>query len=178
MRIGVYYATTSGNTEVITEQIIEFLGKETVTANDIEETGFAGYDEYDILLFGAPTWDYGHLQSDWDACWSEFKSLDLTGKYVGLYGLGDQYGYPEWYLDAMGMIHDIAVENGAVILGHWVNTGYNFEKSKALTKDESHFVGLALDEESQPLETPKRIQQWCLSILEEYKHALEETCLP
>jgi len=73
--------------------------------------------------------------------------LDLTGKKVALYGLGDQVGYPEWFLDAMGYLHSKLLERGATAVGYWPTDGYEFEGSKALTEDGSQFVGLALDYE-------------------------------
>ena len=38
--------------------------------------------------------------------------------------------------------------------------GYEFEGSKALTKDKKHFIGLALDEDWQREETANRITNW------------------
>ncbi|WP_459782808.1 flavodoxin domain-containing protein, partial [Photobacterium sp. R1] len=83
------------------------------------------------------------------AVWNQLDGLTLTGKTVALFGLGDQEGYTEWYLDAMGMLHDQLLPTGAQFVGYWPNQGYNFEASKALTEDKSFFVGLALDEDSQ-----------------------------
>ena len=42
-------------------------------------------------------------------------------------GLGDQFGYPEWFVDAMGMLHDKVVKQGAEIIGKWPVEGYEFE---------------------------------------------------
>lgn len=177
MKIGVFYASTSGNTEVVTDYLINSLGEGNATRHNIEQEGFIGHELYDLVLFGAPTWDYGHLQSDWEACWEEFTEQDWQDRAIGLFGLGDQYGYPEWYLDAMGTIYEVLVAKGARVIGFWPNEGYEFVASKALTSDGKYFVGLALDEESQPLLTQERVQQWCANLLEEYVQVLEESCL-
>ena len=50
-------------------------------------------DDYDYLIFGISTWDYGELQEDWESHWEEVAELDLRNKVVALYGMGDQIGY-------------------------------------------------------------------------------------
>lgn len=168
VRIGIYYASTSGNTEVVSDYLLETFGSDLAKKYDIEEVGFEEVDQADIVIFGAPTWDYGNLQSDWEDNWQEFESLDLQGKTVALFGVGDQYGYPEWYLDAMGVIYNSLVSKGISPIGQWKVDGYEFESSRALTSDGKHFVGLAIDEESQSMLTKPRVQQWCCDVLEEY----------
>ncbi len=59
-----------------------------------------------MLILGIPTWDFGEIQEDWEAVWDQLDDLNLEGKIVALYGLGDQLGYGEWFLDALGMLHD------------------------------------------------------------------------
>lgn len=53
-----------------------------------------------------PTRDFGEIQEDWEAVWDQLDTLNLEGKIVALYGMGDQLGYGEWFLDALGMLHD------------------------------------------------------------------------
>ncbi|STE83833.1 flavodoxin II [Escherichia coli] len=52
-----------------------------------------------MLILGIPTWDFGEIQEDWEAVWDQLDDLNLEGKIVALYGLGDQLGYGEWFLD-------------------------------------------------------------------------------
>ena len=49
--------------------------------------------QYDVLILGIPTWDFGEIQEDWEAVWQQLDTLDLQGKIVALYGMGDQLGY-------------------------------------------------------------------------------------
>jgi flavodoxin II len=65
------------------------------------------------------------------------------------------------------MLHDKAVVQGAAAIGYWPNEGYEFEKSLALTEDGSHFLGLALDDESQYEQSEDRINSWCDQVLAE-----------
>jgi flavodoxin len=68
--------------------------------------------QYDVLILGIPTWDFGEIQEDWEAVWDQLDTLDLQDKIVALYGMGDQLGYGEWFLDALGMLHDKLATKG------------------------------------------------------------------
>lgn len=171
MKIGIYFASTSGTTDVVADKLVRLLGEEIAVKHDISEMEFDGIEEYELIIFGAPTWDYGHLQSDWEDTWETFESLDLSHATVAIFGLGDQLGYPEWYLDAVGIIYDQLSKKGVNLIGHWPNKGYTFEDSKALTEDKSHFVGLALDDENQDSLTDERLSTWIYSVLESFSNA-------
>jgi flavodoxin II len=54
-------------------------------------------------------------------------------------------------------------------VGYWPNQGYDFIASKALTEDNSFFVGLSLDDENQYDLTDERIASWCNQLIAEIK---------
>lgn len=161
MKIGLFYGSTTCYTEMAAEKISKRLGQELIDVYNIQETSLDKIDDYDIVILGISTWDFGELQEDWEAKWDDIDEIDLTDKVVALFGLGDQIGYTEWFQDALGMLHDKAVIQGAIIIGQWPNEGYEFEKSQALNEDGTLFYGLALDDESQYELTDQRIEQWC-----------------
>lgn len=72
-----------------------------------------------MLILGIPTRDFGEIQEDWEAVWDQLDDLNLEGKIVALYGLGDQLGYGEWFLDALGMLHDKLSTKGVKFVGYW-----------------------------------------------------------
>ena len=162
--IGLFYASTTGNTEEVAQQI-HALEPELFRLHDIAAEGVDAMQYYNAFVIGIPTWDFGELQEDWDEHWPAFSSQDFQGKRVALFGLGDQLGYGEWFLDAMGMVHDQVIAAGGRVVVPWSVEGYDFDASKALTKDGCHFVGLALDEDSQRSETEPRLQQWLPQVL-------------
>lgn len=168
MKIGLFYGSTTCYTEIAAEKIQEILGDELISLHNIKDEPLADCLDYDFLIFGISTWDYGELQEDWEASWSAISALDLTDKVIALYGMGDQVGYSEWFQDALGMLHQQVIAQGAHVIGYWPNQGYEFVASKALNEDQSHFVGLALDEDSQYELSEQRIEQWCEQILVEY----------
>lgn len=167
MKTGIYFGTTSGNTEEVAQAIERCLGSANARLHDIATAGFRHADAYDLLIFGLPTWDCGHLQTDWEERWPELDGVDFSGRKVALFGLGDQYGYADTYLDAMGMLHAHLLARGATLLGEWPTHGYTFASTQALSLDASHFVGLALDEESQGHLTEQRVAQWCRLLVEQ-----------
>lgn len=168
MKIGLFYGSTTCFTEMTAEKMQEFLGHESVDLHNIKETKLSQLKDYDLLILGISTWDYGELQEDWEEIWDELEPLDLSDQVVALFGQGDQEGYTDWFVDAMGLLHDKIVPLGAQIVGYWPNQGYEFAASKALTPDQSHFVGLALDDESQFDLSEQRISKWLSQVVEEY----------
>lgn len=166
--IGLFYGTSTCYTEMAGEKIRRVIGEDRVDFFNIADTPIIQTQFYDYLIFGIPTWDYGELQEHWEEIWDEMDELDFTGKKIAIYGMGDQIGYPEWFLDAMGYLHSKLVHRGATPVGYWPRTDYEFEASKALTPDGNYFVGLALDDENEFQLSDARIQQWCAQILQEF----------
>ncbi len=168
LKIALFFGSTTGNTEDVAEQIQARLKPHQVELLDVAEQPLSQAAVYDYLIMGIPTWDFGEVQAEWEDVWEELDQLDLTGKTAALYGLGDQIGYGEWFLDAMGLLHDKLVAQGARMVGYWPTEGYQFEASKALTEDGTQFVGLALDEDSQHELTEERLERWCHQVLAEF----------
>ena len=174
MKIGLFYGSTTCYTEIAAEKIQQQLAEINVELFNIKEISLDKSHEFDLLIYGISTWDYGELQEDWESHWQDISSLDLNGKIVALYGMGDQIGYTEWFQDALGMLHDEVLTQGAYVIGRWPSKGYEFAASKALTEDKSHFVGLSLDEDNQYNLTEDRITQWCQQIQNEIQEILAE----
>ncbi|WP_237058873.1 flavodoxin [Microbulbifer sediminum] len=167
-KIGLFFGSDEGNTESVAERIRARLGEERVEVHDIADVTQLEIAGYEQLIFGIPTWDFGQIQSDWEEFWEDVQEIDFSGKTVALFGLGDQFGYGDYFLDAMGMLHDVIVANGAAIVGHWSTEGYEFEASKAEIEGEGRFVGLAIDEDQQEELTAGRLNQWCRQVAREF----------
>ncbi len=172
MKIGLFYGSTTCYTEIVAEKIQAIMGADLVDMINIKDQPLALCLDYDFIIFGISTWDYGELQEDWESIWSDINQLDLSDKIIALYGMGDQVGYTEWFQDALGMLHEQVLAQGASVIGYWPNQGYEFTASKALTRDETKFVGLSLDEDSQYNLTDERLDTWCEQILLEYSNLL------
>ncbi|BCD98775.1 flavodoxin [Marinagarivorans cellulosilyticus] len=163
-KIGLFFGSDEGNTENIAGRIAQRLGPDNVDIYDIADVTQAEFEDYSCLILGISTWDFGQIQSDWEEFWFDVEAIDFTGKKVALYGLGDQFGYGDFFVDAMGMLHDVVRARGADIVGHWPIEGYEFDASKALAADGVSFVGLAIDEDQQANLTDERLDAWCESL--------------
>jgi len=172
IKIGLFYGSSTCYTEMagekIRDQINGLLNADVVLMHNIADDPISLMEDYNYLILGIPTWDYGELQEDWETHWDEIDSLDLQHAKAAVYGLGDQIGYPQWFQDALGYLWTKMVNQGATTVGAWPNKGYTFELSKALTEDETSFVGLPLDDENQLELTDGFISLWCEQILAEF----------
>jgi len=166
--IALFYGSSTCYTEMTAEKIQQCLGEDNIDLFNIADEPIITTQFYTQIIFGIPTWDYGELQEDWEDIWDEIDELDFTGKTVAIYGQGDQEGYPEWFIDAVGYLHSKLVKLGATMIGYWPVSGYEFEASKALTANDTQFVGLALDDEGQFDASAKRIQSWCQQLCETF----------
>ena len=149
------------------EKIRDIIGPELVTLHNLKDDAVALMEQYDVLILGIPTWDFGEIQEDWEAIWDQLDSLNLDGKIIAMYGMGDQLGYGEGFLDALGMLHDKLAPKGATFIGYWPTEGYEFTSKKPIIADGQLFVGLALDETNQYDLSDERLENWCEQILGE-----------
>lgn len=162
--IGLFFGSDEGNTQAVAYRIAQRLGEDVVDVYDIADVTQLEFAQYQNIILGIPTWDFGQIQSDWEEFWDDMTEIPLENKTVALFGLGDQFGYGDFFLDAMGMLHDVVVAAGADIVGHWPTEGYEYDASKAEVPGADLFVGLALDEDQQPELTTQRLNAWCAQI--------------
>lgn len=164
--VGLFYGSDTGNTEKVAKKIQAELGENLVDIYDVAKATKEDLLKYDFLIFGCPTWYTGDLQSDWENFVPVLKEVSLAEKIVAIFGCGNQEDYSEYFVDAMGTIKEIVEELGGTIVGNWSTDGYSFESYKALVDDE-HFVGLAIDEDTQYELTDERIKNWCAQLKDE-----------
>ena len=125
-----------------------------------------------MLILGTPTWceprldTYGEYSDDWNESYERFSKIDFTDQTVALYGLGDQVGYGDNFVDGLGMLAEVVLKNGGRLIGLTSTEGYKFEKSTGL-KDENTFYGLPIDEDNEPTHSPLRIMAWVKQLKEE-----------
>jgi len=158
-KIAIIYSFNSVKTAKAAEKIKEALGSDfnivPVNAEELTEEIFLSFKN---MILGVPTWFDGELPNYWDEFVPAIEDLDLKGKTIAIYGLGNQVEYPENFGDAVGILAELVLERGANVIGHTSSEGYNFESSKALVDDK--FVGLILDQETQPRLSKERIEKW------------------
>jgi len=158
--IGLFYGTDEGHTEDVSERIQKLFPDGEVEIINIAEASNEDFEEFEILILGTPTLDNGGKQPDWEEFWPNLYSIDFSQKVVALFGLGDQVGYGDYFLDSMGDLAEAVSGQGATVIGEWPIEGYDFGASRALTASADHFVGLAIDEDTQDDETDARCEAW------------------
>ena len=166
MRIKLIYGSDTGNTELVTEDIVKLLDNVEVTT--VGELTPEDWD-HDKFILGIPTWYDGDLQSDWEEYFEEFKEIDFTGKTVAIFGLGDQLGYEEWFCDGVGILAEVVIKNGGTVIGYTdKDESYDFETTpKSIIKDDV-FYGLCIDEDNQGELTQDRLSKWVEQLKLEY----------
>lgn len=168
--IGLIYGTNEGNTEYICDTLVAIYNSVTPVNIELVDIGMvkdkAEIEKFDYLIWSCPTWNIGELQDDWDVYYPEIDSLDLNGKKLALFGLGDQYGYSSTFVDAIGILGKKAQERGAKLVAFYPRDGYEFEWSAALLPDEETLMGLAIDEDNEPEKTEERLLDWISNYVE------------
>lgn len=153
MKTAIFYGSTTGTTEMVAGKVGELLGAEVLSATEIDRV-----EEYDFVIFATSTWGMGDLQDDWYEALDKLKTKNLSGKKVGLIGIGDQFGFGDTFVDGIGTIYEEIKDMGINLVGKTSTDGYSFSGSKAVVDNE--FVGLVIDENNQSELTDERINAW------------------
>ena len=97
----------------------------------------------------------------------DFGAVDVAGKKVALFAVGDSEGYSDSFCGALGKLYDAFSDKGANIIGAVSTEGYTFEESEGVR--DGKFVGLAIDQDNQSDLTDERVEKWCDAIRSELK---------
>ncbi len=158
----IFYGSSTGNTQRIAEQIAEELGDLIESVTDIAKASPDDLASAEALILGVSTWEDGQLQEDWDDFFPELDGMDLSGKTVALFGLGDAYGFSGEFVNALGTLYRKVRERGATVVGAWPTDGYDFDDSSAVV--DGRFVGLVIDEENDADLSDERVARWADTI--------------
>ena len=162
--IGIFYGSSTGNTEMVAEKIRVLFGEDAET-NNIDSSGKEDIEKYDFLIFGTSSWGIGDMQDDWEDFVEVLEEVNFHKKKVALFGLGDQVNYADSFVDGIGVIYDIIYDR-VDIVGAWPLEGYSFNESAAVKNGK--FVGLPLDKENQSNLTDDRLKKWVTILQKEF----------
>ena len=76
--------------------------RDKIAVVPIEQAWQNDFAAYDCFIVGASTWFDGELPTYWDELLPELRTMDLKGKKVAIFGLGDQIRYPKTLRTASG----------------------------------------------------------------------------
>lgn len=162
-KIAIVYGTSTGQTEQAAQLLAKALGGADLY--NIAQTDLATLGAWDLLILGSSTWGAGELQDDWQDKLAQLKALNLEGRKVALFALGDQVNFGDTFCNSLYQFQEALKNSGARWLGFWPTSGYTFDES--LSVSQGKFCGLALDNENQEDLTPGRILTWAESLLKE-----------
>lgn len=164
--MAIFYGSSTGNTQTAAEKIKEQMGEWIQHIADVQKAEPEDMLPYDLLFLGVSTWNIGEMQDDWADFLPRMKGLNLQGKKVAIFCLGDSVGYSYNFLDAMGELWGVLKPLGAQLVGVWPTAGYTFDDS-AGKFDDNHFLGLGLDEENESDQHEARIHAWLLKVMQD-----------
>jgi len=163
-KIGIFYGSTTGNTESIAKKIHSQLPESEL--KDVARVKVDELANYENIIFGTSTWNTGEIQDDWSDFLGKVADADLSGKVISLFGLGDSSSYADTFVNGIGEIYHTIKDKGCKIVGQVETAGYDFSESEAVI--DGKFVGLAIDEDNEDEKTDSRIQAWVKKIKPEF----------
>jgi flavodoxin I len=161
-KTGIFYSFRSHRTRLQVKKMIKHLDEKDIEEVNVDEATHGDFVKFDNYIFAVPTWFDGELPNYWDEFLPTIEDDSLNGKKFALFGGGDQKGYPENFVDGLGIMAEFIEKRGGEIIGFTSTEGYVFEGSKAQRGDQ--FVGLALDIENQAALTDERIDNWITDV--------------
>ncbi len=165
-KTAIIYSFNTKKTGKVAERIRESLNDEKVEMVNAEELTEELFMSFDQIIMGVATWFDGELPNFWDEFVPALEDLDLKEKKIALFGLGDQKGYPENFIDGVGVMAEILEAQGANLVGFTSIDGYEFESSRALRGEQ--FAGLAIDYENQGSMNKERVAAWVDQLKKEF----------
>jgi len=166
-KIGLIYSFNTSKTSQAARKVGEEFGTEPIDHINAETISEKEFMSYDNLILGVPTWFDGELPNYWDEFVPAIEELDLKGKSIAIFGNGNQKGYPENFIDALGIMAGLVESRGARLVGLTPIKGFEFESSRAVRGDQ--FAGLALDFENQAGQINQRIKKWAEQLKGEFE---------
>ena len=164
--IGIFYGSSTGNTEDAAKRIAQAFGAGEAAVSEISSATADDILAFDRIVFGVSTWGTGDLQDDFEDFMATLEDMDLGGKKIAVFGLGDQENYPDTFVDGLGIVAKAVRDAGGTIVGLTSTDGYTYDSSEA--EDGGSFLGLALDEDNQSDRTQDRIADWVASLRQEF----------
>ena len=116
-KIGLFYGGTTAKTAVVALKIQEAFAENEVVLIPIEGATREEFESFDNIIAGTSTWFDGELPTYWDEFMPEIESIDMTGKKVALFGLGDQERYPDNFVDGIGILAEAFTQSNAELVG-------------------------------------------------------------
>jgi flavodoxin I len=170
-KIAIFFGPADGSVHRVAKLIAAKIGEDKtnlIQVNDATVDDLARYDKiiFGISTVGKETWDQKFSNADWARFMPFIYDFPFKGKKVAIFGLGDHITYAYHFVNSMGTLAKIVIENGGELLGRVSSQGYIFQDSEAL--DKGQFLGLPVDEDFEPELTDERVTAWIEKLMKEF----------
>lgn len=170
-KIGIIYWPKDGNVEKVAEKVYSHFDKSYTDMYDIGSISGTDLVNYRCIIVGgstvgSETWEDVEPTNKWNRLFKDLDKVNLNGKKIAIFGLGDQVLWPRNFVDSMMFLKNEFEKRGADIVGKWPVEGYSFEESASVIDD--YFVGLALDEDNEYDLTDERVENWTRQVKQEF----------
>lgn len=154
-KIGIFYWPLKGNVERTAEKLASKLENYHTELISLDNAKIEDLNQFDFVILGnstvgAPNWEDATADNKWYIMFHQLEqnNIDLQGKKVAFFSLGDQVNYPHNFVDSLELVYNYFTAHNVTPIGEWPNEGYEFYESKALKGN--HFPGLVLDLDNHP----------------------------
>jgi flavodoxin I len=170
-KIAIFYGPENGSVHRVAKLLASKLESQKPNLILVNEASAADMAHYDNIIFGISTvgrdtWDQKFGNVDWSKFMSTVSSFDFSGKKVAIFGLGDHITYAYHFVNSMGILAKLVINNGGALLGKVSPEGYTFQDSEAL--EGGLFLGLPIDEDFEPELTDDRLNCWVEQLNKEF----------
>ena len=123
LTLDVYYGSQTGSCELLAEDLVAAARARGMapTMRSLDEAVIDELPSAERVLVITSTYGDGELPGEsvglkpsWEEFMPQLAGVDLSGKVIALYGLGDQKKYPAVFVDAIGILHEALSDRGAV----------------------------------------------------------------
>lgn len=173
-RIAILSWPKGGNTQLAADKIIQQFASysDDIKIDELDfltvtESKLRPYDAYIVggATIGADNWLIADNTTKWAVFFDIIRFTDLSGKKAAVFAIGNQELYPENFADGMAVVKKVLEEKGAKIIGYWPTNGYDFSDSRSIEGE--NFIGLVIDQDTQPELTETRIEEWVAQLVTE-----------
>ena len=104
----IVYDTITGNTETCAKYICDIFVDRGYTVNLQDATHFhpTGFENYDLIVLGSPTYSLGELTEDFELFVQDMAGTNLSTKKAAVFGLGDSEDYPDDFCTSVDILEN------------------------------------------------------------------------
>ena len=163
-KIAILYGSSGGNTASVARQVQDLFHGSADIYNVLAVT-LDEIKDYTYYIIGTSTTGIGDLQDDWEGFLPSFARMDLTGKKVAIFALGDSASYSTSFAESMKVVYD-EIKDKVQIVGQVPDQGYTYDDSTAVS--DGMWLGLPIDEDNEYDMTQERLEKWVEALKEEF----------